>query len=262
MKQGLTALIIFFTFFFGNAQNNSIGANEKLVFTASYNMSGLMTDLAQLTMETSEVSAGSGTLLRLKCRAQTFKKWDNFFKINDLYESYVNKNSLNPYLHKREINEGGYYKFKQYKYNRKAGTAEALLKKKVKGEQDKYWSKKENLKLSNNTFDIVATIYKIRNLDIYKASVGDSDTFKVLFDNQVTPVRITLLGKESLNTEIGMKECYKLGISIVGSDVLKGNNSNLLWLTADANKIPVYAKFKVAVGNGELRIRSASGLKN
>ena len=31
-------------------QNNAIGANEKLVFTASYNMSGLLTDLAQVTM--------------------------------------------------------------------------------------------------------------------------------------------------------------------------------------------------------------------
>ena len=46
------------------------------------------------------------------------------------------------------------------------------------------------------------------------------------------------------------------------SDLLKGKNSNLLWLTADANKIPVFAKFKIPVGNGELKIISATGLKN
>ena len=44
--------------------------------------------------------------------------------------------------------------------------------------------------------------------------------------------------------------------------MLKGKNTNLLWLTADANKIPVYAKFKIAVGSGELKIQSATGLKH
>ncbi len=89
-----------------SAQNKAVGTNEKLVFTASFNMSGLLTDLAQITMETSEIRTSSSTLLRLKCRAQTFSKWDNFFRINDLYESYVGTNSLKPYLYKREIKEG------------------------------------------------------------------------------------------------------------------------------------------------------------
>ena len=58
-----------------------------------------------------------------------------------------------------------------------------------------------------------------------------------------------------------LKNAINLKIS-VASDVLKGSNSNFLWLTADENKIPVFAKFKVAVGNGELKIKSATGLKN
>jgi hypothetical protein len=33
-------------------------------------------------------------------------------------------------------------------------------------------------------------------------------------------------------------------------------------LTADENKIPVLARFKIAVGSGELKIKSAAGLKN
>jgi len=35
-----------------------------------------------------------------------------------------------------------------------------------------------------------------------------------------------------------------------------------LWLTADENKIIVYGRFKIPVGNGELKIKSAQGLKN
>ena len=84
----------------------------------------------------------------------------------------------------------------------------------------------------------------------------------MVFDNKESQVSIKLLGKETIRTDIGSKECYKISISLNNSDLLKGNNSNILWLTADANKIPVYAKFKVAVGNGELRINSATGLKH
>ena len=110
----------------GFSQNKTIAAGEKLTFTASYNMSGLLTDFAQVTMETSEVKTAKSTLLRLKCKARTFSKWDNFFKINDLYESYVNPKTLTPYLYKREINEGGYYKFMKYNFNHKSNTIKSF----------------------------------------------------------------------------------------------------------------------------------------
>ena len=256
----LLLLLILLTSYNSQAQNNTFGGGEKLVFTASYNMSGLLTDLAQVTMETSEVRTSKNTLYRLKCKAQTYSKWDNFFKIDDLYESYVNPTTLKPYLYKRDINEGGYKKFVQYNYNRRAGTVKSLVRKfPSKGG---VWDQKSNLNIGSNTRDIVSTIYHLRNLDIHKASVGDGDSFTILFDGKETKINFKLLGKETINTKLGKKECYKLALSISGSTILKGSNSNLLWLTADKNKIPVYAKFKVAVGSGELRIKSATGLKN
>ena len=69
------------------------------------------------------------------------------------------------------------------------------------------------------------------------------------------------MSKETINTAIGRKECYKLSIGLANNDVLQGSQNNLIWLTADENKVPVYAKFKIPVGNGELKIKSASGLK-
>ena len=246
--------------FFTSGQNNTIAAGEKLVFSASYNMSGLLTDLAQVTMETSEVKTSTSTLLRLKCTARTYKKWDNFFKINDLYESYVSPKTLTPYLYKREINEGGHYKYVKYTFKHKTNTVQSLRRQKSENFESGFWDRNDDVKITSDTKDLVTTIYHIRNLDIHKAPKGSSDTFTVLFDNKQAKVRVTMLGKETISTELGQKECYKLGISIANNDVLKGSNSNILWLTADDNKIPVYAKFKVAVGNGELKIQSATGL--
>lgn len=252
-------VLIFFVSFIVTSQNNTIGFGEKLVFTASYNMSGLLTDIAQVTMETSKVSTSSSTLMRLKCSAATFSTFDSFFKIRDLYESYVSPTSLTPYLYRRDINEGGYYKFMQYKYRRKSKTIESLKKKRRR--DGSIWEEKKTLNMGSSTKDLVATLYTLRNLNIGQATPGDSSSFKVLFDNEENTVVFRYIGKETISTNIGRKECYKIAISLKGADLLKGN-SNLIWLTADANKVPVLAKFKIPVGNGELKIKSATGLKN
>lgn len=253
-------LLCFLLVSIGFSQNTAVSSNEKLVFTAAYNMSGLMTDLAEVTMETSPVKTSKTTLLKLKCTATTYSKWDSFFKIRDLYESYVNMNSLTPYLHKRDINEGGYYKFMQYKFKHKSNIAESTKRKKAK--VGGFYEENKNLSIGSSTIDIVTTIYKMRNLDLSQASANKTFTFNVLFDNTEFKVSAVYKGKETIKTQIGSKECHKLAISINNSSVLSGSNDNLIWLTADANKIPVFAKFKIPVGNGELKIKSASGLKN
>ncbi|HNQ27089.1 MAG TPA: DUF3108 domain-containing protein [Aquaticitalea sp.] len=250
-------LLLLFTLmgFYASAQNTAIGTNEKLVYSASYNVSGLLTEVAQVTMETSQVSTSNATLLRLKCSAATYSSFDSYFKIRDLYESYVSPTTLVPYLYKRDINEGTYYKFEQYKFSHKTKTVNSTMKKK-KSEQTK------TVKIGANTRDIVSTIYNLRNVDFTKMEPNETRDFTFLFDNETKTINIKYLRKETINTNLGKKECYKLAVSLKNDDALKGSNANMLWLTADANKIPVYAQFKIAVGTGELKLKSASGLKN
>ena len=243
-----------------SSQNNTIAAGEKLTFAASYNMSGLLNELAQVTMETSTVKTSKSTLLKLKCTAATYSKWDSFFKIRDLYESYVSPTTLTPYLYNRDISEGGHDKFMKYKFNHKTRTVSSVMRK--TRSNGTIWEENKSVKIGASTRDLVTTLYQIRNLDIHKANIGDSQNFTVLFDTKENIITIKLLGKETINTALGKKECYKLAISINNSNVLKGSNGNILWLTADENKIPVYAKFKIAVGSGELKIKSATGLKH
>lgn len=254
MRTSFLLILSLFVSTYISAQNNAISNAEKLVYTASYNMSGILTDIAQVTMETSEVKTSKSTLLRLKCTAVTYSKWDNFFKIRDLYESYVNPNTLTPYLYNRDVNEGSY--FKNMKYTFSNNTVKSVMKKK------KNFIENRTLTIRPGTKDIVSTLYAMRLIDFKKLSVGSQKTFTILFDNEEIKGTFTYLGKETITTAIGKKECYKLAIGTSEANVLQGKNNNLLWLTADENKIIVYGKFKIPVGNGELKIKSASGLKN
>ena len=249
----LTVLFMLFCLCF-TAQNTAVGNNETLVYTASYNMSGVLNDIAQVTLQTSNVNTSKATLLHLKCKAVTYSKWDNFFKIRDLYESYVNPKSLIPYLYKRDIFEGGYAKTEKYTFNHKTNTVNTVLTKKGKSET-------KTVSITANTKDMVATLYNLRLMDFEHMTVGSQKTFTVLFDRQAYKARITYLGKETLKTALGQKNCYKISLSSSDSKALKGQSGNLIWLTADTNKIMVYGKFKIPVGSGELKITSASGLK-
>ncbi|MFD0990921.1 DUF3108 domain-containing protein [Mariniflexile jejuense] len=257
MTRFLTLLMILVFFYANtNAQNKAVAAGEKLVYTTSYNMSGVLTDIAQVTMEASEVKTSKSTLLRLKCTAATYSKWDNFFKIRDLYESYVNPSNLTPYLYNRDINEGSYFKNMKYTFSNSSNTVKSVMKKKNNYVEEK------TVKINSGTKDIVSTLYYMRTLDYKNMPVGTKKTFTILFDNEEIKGILTYLGKETLSTAIGKKECYKLAVGSSEANVLQGKNSNYIWLTADENKIIVYGKFKIPVGNGELKIKSASGLRN
>lgn len=254
--------LLLFIVFSANAQDNikAFQSGEKLVFTASYNMSGLLTDIAQLKMEVNEVKTSKNILWQLKCTARTYSKWDHFFKIRDLYESYVSPKTLTPYLYQRNINEGSYFKFVKYTFNHRSNQVKSLIRK--SNRKGGTYDQKENITITASTKDLVTTLYQIRNSDLSSLKKGQSETFTILFDKEEKYISFRMLAVETINTNLGKKQCYKLAISVSNSDVLKGNNDNLIWFTADQNKIPVYAKFKVAVGEGELKIQSATGLKN
>jgi hypothetical protein len=239
----------------GFAQGNSaVKSGEKFVYAASYNMSGLMTQLAQVKMETETVKTSKNTLLHLSCEATTFSKWDSFFKIRDLYESYVNPATLKPSLYKRDIFEGKYTKKEKYIFKNDGRTVESTMSKKNMSPI------KKNFKVGASTNDVMSTLYQVRTVDFSKFKPGQIKTFTVIFDEKEMTVSAKFMGKETVNAgNLGKKECYKISIG-AKTQALKGTDKNIIWLTADNAKVPALIKFSIPVGTGQLTLTNASGL--
>lgn len=232
--------------------SQTIKAGEKLVFVGSYNMSGLMTQLAQVTMSTENVTTAKNTYLHLSCELSTYSKWDSFFKIRDLYESYVNPINLKPSLYKRSIDEGGYTKKEKYVF--KGTTVSSTMKKKNRPETQKTFT------IGATTQDVISLLYKVRTMDLSKFKVGQTQNLMIVFDEKQIPVTLKYMGKETISAgNLGKKECYKLSIG-AKTDALKGKDKNLIWLTADEKKVPALLKFSIPVGTGQLVLTSASGI--
>jgi hypothetical protein len=247
-------LLIFCIALSSNGVFSQIQSGEKLVFAASYNMSGLMTQLAQVTMETETMKTSKNTFLHLSCQASTYSKWDSFFKIRDLYESYVNPTTLKPSLYKRNIFEGGFTKTEKYIFKPDGKTIVSTSKRKNSPENNSTFS------VTNGTQDIVSLIYKLRMVDFQNYKNGQTKSFQLVFDEKEIPVVIKFMGKETISAgNLGTKECYKLSIG-ARTKVLKGKDQNIIWLTADAKKIPALIKFSIPVGAGQLKLSNASGI--
>jgi len=250
MKKIIVLVIIFATI---NTCFSQIKPNEKLVYAASYNMSGLMTQIAQVSMQTETVKTSKKTFLHLSWEAATFSKWDTFFKIRDQYETYVDPVSFRPYLYKRNIFEGGYSKMEKYIFSPDGKSISSTSKVKNRAENKKTFT------IGSSSQDIISMIYKLRTIDFSKFKPGQSTGFSIVFDEKEYPVSVKMMGKETVSAgNLGKKECFELSIG-AKTDKLKGKDKNLIWLTADTKKIPVLVRFSIPVGTGQLSLSTASG---
>jgi hypothetical protein len=251
MKKGLIIFSLLLTTGIGFSQ---IKPNERLVYAASYNMSGLMTHIAQVTMQTETVNTSKKTYLHLSWEAATFSKWDSFFKIRDLYESYVDPATMKPSLFKRSTFEGGYSITEKYIFSADSKTINSATRRK-NGQETK-----NTFTVGGGTQDIISMVYKLRTLDLSILKPGQSKSFIIVFDQKEYPVSVKMLGRETvLAGNLGKKDCFKMSIS-AKTNKLKGTDKNLIWLTSDAKRIPVLVKFSIPVGTGQLVLSTATGI--
>jgi len=233
---------------------SQIKPNETLIFSGSYELGGMMTNLAQVTMRTEPMNTSKKSYLRLSIEVSTFDKWDSFFKIRDLYESYVEPITLKPSLYKRNVLEGGYTKTEKYSFNA-AGTSLTSVASRMKRAETK-----RTLNVPASASDVVSMVYKLRMIDLSKIKNGQSLPFVIIFDEKQLPVWVKLLGKETIPAgNLGKKECYKLSIS-AKTNKLKGADKNLIWISADSKRIPCLIKFSIPVGVGQVTLLKAAGV--
>ncbi len=231
-----------------SVENKYIKSGENLTFTASFNVSGIMTDVAEVKMQTSTVKTKTRELLRLKCTASTYAKFDSYFRVRDLYESYVNPETLIPSLFKRNIEEGTYKKELKYLFKRKSKVAISTLNKKGRV------NFKTNVPIDYNTMDIVSAIYSIRTLDFESFNIGKRVTKQLVVDSKVETVTVKYLGKEDIKVgKYGTKTCYKLSVG-VGAGLKNVKGGKYIWITADNDRLPALIKASVPVGNIQIRL--------
>lgn len=177
-------------------------------------------------------------------------KW--FFKVDDVYESYFDKEDVKPYVFKRKIDEGGYKKHRitSFDYN----SNKAYI-------QD-FEEQKDTTVSFLNVQDMLSSFYYLRNQDVKDMKKGDEIAIDMFMDSQVYPFKLRFLGREVLKTKFGKVNSLIFRPLVQSGRIFKAQESVTIWITDDANKIPIKMKADLSVGSLRAELEAYKGLAN
>ena len=175
-----------------------------------------------------------------------------FFEVDDYYESYFDKENIKPYVFKRKIYEGGYKKHTITSFNyhlKKAYVQDFTLQ-------------RDTSVAFNKAQDMLSSFYYLRSLDVSKIKPGDEIKLDMFFDEETFPFRLKFLGKQSLKTNVGKLETLVFRPYVLSGRVFKEQESVTIWISNDANKIPLKLKADLRVGSLTAELEDYRGLAN
>ncbi|HMI08230.1 MAG TPA: DUF3108 domain-containing protein [Flavobacterium sp.] len=250
MRKGIVFLLIITTFGFSSPQKErAFDVGEWFKFRIHY---GLV-NAGYATLEVQEAIKNNKKVYHAIGKGYTTGMSRFFFKVDDTYESYFDKETGNPYQYVRKIDEGGYTKNQEGFFNQ---SNNKILVKDYKHKSE------ETYNFPDNTQDIMSTFYYLRNYPLIdKMKVGESVMIDMFFDNEVTKFKLKFIGTEDLSTKFGIVPTMVFRPYVQSGRVFKEQESLTVWISDDDNKIPVAIKASLAVGSIKADLDAFKGLK-
>lgn len=173
--------------------------------------------------------------------------FDWFFKVRDRYESYMDEEALMPWLFIRRVDEGGFKINQNQVYDHTGG---------------KVNSNGKSIVVPKYIQDMLSAFYYARTMDFSKAKTGDIYSVPTFIDDEIWDLKIKFLGKEAITTDVGKVNCLKFCPVVQKGRVFKKEEDLTLWISDDANHVPMRAKGEILVGSIKMDITGYSGLAN
>lgn len=227
-------------------KHNAFFPGEKLIFRLSYG--ALDAGEAVLTVEESDKTVQGRKLWHVKGVGRTISAFEWFYKVNDVYESYIDAEAVIPWIFIRRVDEGGYKINQDYVFHH--------LDNKVDNGKGKKFT------IPDLCQDMISAFYFARTLDFSKAKVGDIYEVPIFLDDELYPTKIKYLGKEEIKIRKGKYRCHKFAPIVQEGRIFKDEEDLTVWITDDANKIPILAKANIQVGSLKMHLVGWEGLKN
>jgi len=249
MKKLFIFVLFITTFGFGTQREKAFDVGEWFKFRIHY---GLI-NAGYATLEVQESIRNNKKVFHAIGRGYTTGVSRFFFKVNDNYESYFDKETGKPYQFVRKIDEGGYTKNQEGFFNQSKN--QILVK--------DYKNKTENTYLfPENAQDIISAFYYLRNHPtIDKINIGDSVIIDMFFDNETTKFKLKYIGKQDIETKFGIIPTMVFRPLVQSGRVFKEQESLTVWISDDDNKLPVRIQASLVVGSIKADLEAFKGLK-
>ncbi len=214
--------------------NTSFKDGEKIKYSIYYNVIGIYVNAGKAEFSTQLGNFEGKDTYTFTAIGKSNSKYDWIFKVRDVYESIVDIKTLLPYQFTRKINEGSFHQTDLISFNQKARTVNTL--------GQTYTS-------SDCTYDVISAIYAARNINYDNLQLNEKVYLNFFLDKDLYPSYFKYLGKEEITTQYGTFKAFKLAPLLVKGTMFKGGEQMTIWVTDDANHIPVRIQTPIIVGN-------------
>lgn len=250
MKKLVLIILILTTLAFDTQKEDAFGTGEFFKFRIHYGI----VNAGYATLEIKDATINNKKVHHAVGKGYTTGMSKFFFKVEDLYESYFDKETGSPYRYIRKIDEGGYTKNQEGFFNQ---AENRVLVKDYKRKSEK------TIITTDNVQDIVSSFYFLRNHpNIDKLKSGDSITIDMFFDDEITKFKLKYIGRQDITTKFGTVSTMVFKPLVQTGRVFKEKESLTLWITDDDNKVPIRIKADLAVGSLKADLDEYKGLKN
>ena len=231
---------------FCGIRNTTFQAGEVLTYKVFYNAGPLYVAAGEATFNINLEKLITKPVYHIVGDGKTYSFYDNFFKVRDKYETFIDTASLQPLKFIRNVYEGGYKKYENVTFNQTANTAV---------------TNEGVFKVPNCVQDVVSAIYYSRNIDFNKYKKDDKIPFDMFLDNETYNLYLRYLGKETIKTKYGKFNAIKFKPLLIKGTIFEGGEKMTVWVSDDANRIPLRIESPISVGNIKVDMMGYRNLK-
>lgn len=231
---------------FCGLRNTAYQAAESITFKVMYAVVGAHIGAGEVTFSTNLEQLNNRPVYHVVGDGKTYPFYDNVFKVRDRYETFIDTATLQPLRFIRNVYEGGYKKYQNVTFNKVTNTAIT---------NDGVFKTPECIQ------DVLSAIYYARNIDFNKYKPEDKIPFQVFLDNEVYNMYIRYLGKETIKTRYGKFRAVKFKPLLIKGTLFEGGEKMTVWVSDDANHIPVRVESPISVGSVKVDMLSYRNLR-
>ncbi len=233
--------------------NDVFATGEQITYKLYYNWGMMWLPAGEVVFRVNELPSQ----YHVTVTGETYESYEWFYKVRDRYESYIDKETLLPQIHIKDIHEGGFKRYDRTTFDQvdhKAISARGKTRDKLE---------EEAIDFDGCMHDLISIVYWARNLHYEDMSVDQEIPIKVMMDRRIYPLNVKYLGREEKKKVrgVGYFDTQRFSPQLIAGEVFKEGDEMQIWVSNDENKLPVLIESPVVVGSVKAVLHKYSGLK-
>lgn len=229
---------------FRQLPNNAFMAGERLVFDLTY---GII-KAGEGVMSIPELSNVNGReTYRVQLTARSVSPFSWVYRVEDLWETHIDKNGLFPWKFTERIREGGYRRETDIQFDHLNNRAITN-----KGEYE----------IPEYVHDMVSAFYYVRTVDFSGFETGDRISLENFHRDSTYVLDVLFHGREIIDGKTGTYNTIMIEPLIKEGGLFKHEGAIHIWLTDDELRVPVRMRTRVPIGSITAELSRYSGLRD